>query len=150
MEIATKKLKGLMLALKTGIDSGAEYTVKEWAEELNTTERQIHRTLNRLRQRHGFHQYHPVGTVRGVGGHAGVLVDINTKMEYVTETMGNQKTIYLDPQITAFSSWLESGYQKYPELRQAFKAYLSDEISKLTIMDEQLKSPSLMKKLIGR
>ncbi len=134
-----KKLKGLVLKLKTGIDSGAVLTAKEWAEELGVKESDIRRTLTSLRQRHGMHQYHPTGTKKGIHGHQGVIVDINTKKEYITETMGNQKTAYLDPQIIAFSHWLENGYRKYPELRQAFKSYLSDEISKLTIIEEQLK-----------
>ncbi len=134
-----RKLSGLPLALKTGIDAGAEYTAKEWAEELNVQERDIRRALTSLRQHHGYHQYHPTGTKRGLNGHQGTIIDITTKKEYITETMGNQKTIYMDPQIQAFSSWLETGFQKYPELRQAFKAYLSDEIAKLALMEQQLK-----------
>ena len=147
-EIATKKLKGLPLKLKEGIDAGAEKTVSEWAEEFGVEQGDIRRALTTLRQRHGFHQYHPVGTKRGLKGEQGVIVDINTKKEYITETMGNSKTMYLDPQLISFSSWLEVGYRKYPELRQAFKAYLSDEIAKLTILDESLKVTP--KKFLGR
>ncbi len=143
-----RKLRGLPLKLKEGIDAGAELTVKEWAEELGVKETHIRTSLTRLRQFHGYHQYHPTGTKKGMNGGQGVIIDINTKKEYITETMDKQKNVYLNPQIKAFSSWLETGYRKYPELRQAFKAYLSDEISKLTILDEQLKSkPTLLERI---
>ncbi len=140
-----KTLKGLPGKLKEGLDAGAEYTVREWAEELGTKENNIRVALTHLRQRHGFHQYHPIGTKRGVNPEQGFIVDINKKKEYITETMGNQKTMYLDPQIVAFSNWIENGFRKYPELRQGFKAYLADEISKLTIIEEQVKSGELLK-----
>lgn len=140
LEAKVKKLRGLPLQLKTGIDAGAEKTVHEWAEEFGVEDGDIRRALTTLRQKHSFHQYHPIGTKRGLHGQQGTIVDINTKKEYITETMGQQKTIFLDPQIVAFSSWLETGYQKYPELRQAFKAYLSDEIAKLIVLDEELKA----------
>ncbi len=138
-DIATKKLSGLPLKLKEGIDAGAEKTCNEWADEFGVRESDIRRALTSLRQRHGFHQYHPVRTKRGLGGEQGILVDINTKKEFIVETLGHSKTMYLDPQLIAFSSWLENGYRKYPELRQNFKAYLSDEMAKLTILDEQIK-----------
>ncbi len=133
-----RRLIGLPLKLKTGIDSGGELTVHEWAEEFGVKDKHIRRALTALRQVHGFHQYHPTGTKLGLNGHQGVIVDINTKKEYIKETTENQKTIYLNPQYKAFSNWLHSGYQKYPELRQYFKAMLSTEIATLTIMDEEL------------
>ncbi len=139
-QIATRKLLGLPLKLKTAIDAGAELTVHEWAEELNVKDSDIRRALNSLRQRHNFHQYHPTGTKRGKNGHQGTIVDINTKKEYLVETSENQKTIYMKPQYKAFSHWLHSGYQKFPELRKHFKAMLSEEMAFLTIMDEELKN----------
>lgn len=140
-QIQEKKIRGLPGKLKAGIDAGAKKTMSEWGEEFGKTYENIRQALTYLRQYHGQHQYHPVGTKSGFGKGAsqGVVVDIYKHKEHVVETMGKSKTVYLDPQLIAFSSWLENGYRKYPELRQVFKAYLSDEISKLTILDEQLK-----------
>jgi len=135
-----KKLRGLPGKLKAGIDAGAQLTVSEWAEELGTNENYIRRALTMLRQCHGFHQYHPIGTKKGHNPHQGVIVDIRTKKEYLLETAENQKTIFMKPQYKAFSSWLHSAYQKYPELRHHFKALLSEEMAILTIMDEELKN----------
>lgn len=151
MEIATKKkLIGIAGKLKEGIDAGAELTVSEWAEELGVSQKHIRVALTTLRQNHGFHQYHPIGTTHGKNGKQGVILDINTKKEYITETMGKSKTNFVDPQLIAFADWMEKGYVKYPELRQTFKAYLSEEISKLTILDENLKDRNFVKRLTQR
>ena len=134
-----KKLKGLPLKLKTGIDEGKALTVSEWAEELDCEVSDIRRALTSLRQRHGFHQYHPIGTRRGLHPQQGEIRDIMLRKEWVVETMDAQKLIYKDPQLVAFADWLHSSYKRFPELRRQFKVFLSDEIAKLMVLDEELK-----------
>ncbi len=133
------QLKGLPNKLKTGIDNGEEKTVREWAEEFGVTENKIRVALTTLRQRHGFHQYHPIGTKRGINPEQGILKDIMLRKEWVVETMDEQKKIHKDPQLIAFADWMHQAYKRFPELRKQFKVFLSDEIAQLMVLDKEYK-----------
>ena len=135
----SKKLKGLPAKLKAGIDEGKALTVSEWAEEFGVEVSDIRRALTSLRQRHGYHQYHPIGTIRGLHSKQGEIRDIMLRKEWVVETMDAQKQIYKDPQLIAFAAWLHKSYKRFPELRRQFKLFLSDEIAKLMALDTELK-----------
>jgi len=134
-----KLLKGLPLKLKNGIEDGKALTVREWAEELDVKESDIRRALTSLRQRHGYHQFHPIGTVKGLSPRQGEIRDILLRKEWVVETLEAQKTIYKDPQLIAFAEWMHHSYKKFPELRRQFKIFLTDEIAKLMVLDKEIK-----------
>lgn len=138
MDKTQRQPKGLLGKFLAQLESGEEKTTREWSEELGVSEVFIRTMLTKLRQTYGYHQYHPVESKRGHNGKQGVITDIYKKKEWVVSTMDHSKKIAIDPQLNSFSHWLQNGYRKYPELRQNFKAFLSDEISKLALLDENL------------
>lgn len=133
-----KLLKGLPLKLKSGIEDGKALTVREWAEELDVEESDIRRALTSLRQRHGYHQFHPIGTIKGPNPKQGEIRDILLRKEWVVETLEVQKSVYKDPQLIAFAEWMHESYKKFPELRRQFKIFLTDEIAKLMVLDKEI------------
>ncbi len=134
-----KIIKGIAGQIKSGIEGGKSLTVREWAEELNCTEPDIRRALTRLRQTYGFHQFHPIGTKSGRNPQQGEIKDIMLEKEWVVETMDRQKLMYKDPQLVAFADWMHKSYLKFPELKQQFKVFLTDELAQLMILDKELK-----------
>ncbi len=132
-----RKLKGLPLQLKTGIDAGARYTTKEWARELETSVVHIEQALNRLNQHHKLHRYYPVDGIMGKKG--GVLVDVTQKLEWMEQVLDRQELIFLNPQILSFASWADVSVTSLRKLLPKIKARLAEEISILTILAEKIK-----------
>lgn len=135
-----RKPRGMLDKFLTMLLAGEEKTIGEWAEEFQVSKFKVSKMLQRLRQHYGFHQFHPIGTKFGPGLSApGIVVDINQNKEWILETMEHQKRNSIDPQLKAFADWIEKGYRKYPSLRQNFRSYLSNELTRLTLIDEGLK-----------
>ncbi len=131
-----RKLRGLPLHLKVGIDSGDKRTVLGWAMELNTKEFKIRSALTKLNQKYGFHRYYPVDAENG---HQGVIVDVTQKLEWVEQVMDRQKLMFFDPQVLSFANWADVSVTHLRKLLPKIQARLADDMAALIMIKERIK-----------
>src|SRR3954468_4033904 len=94
--------------IKTLIESGAEFTIAELADQFKVDRKRISSVLTGLRKK-GF-LYYPVGGVYQYptgNGRPGVVLDVTQNQINLVDTMERQRKVYIDPQLTSFARFVD-------------------------------------------
>lgn len=133
------KATGLTGRIQAVIEADANLSVRELAEEFNTTEEKVRACLRSMNRRTS--KYYSVGYKTGGkknGAHQGKIVNIYKKQNHLREVVNRQDKNILAPRLEHISRQIEQAVERFPHMADEFQALLLDRAARIAAIKDSL------------